>query len=57
MARIGVIPVMRLPRRRTREVSHMVSLHEAKAIVAPTGEKFDFVGMVRQICVEAPSQG
>jgi 2,3-dihydroxybenzoate-AMP ligase len=54
-ARIGVIPVMCLPRHRKREVSHMVSLHGAKAIIVPTGEKFDYVGMVKEFRSEAPS--
>jgi len=54
-ARIGVIPVMCLPRHRKQEVSHMVSLHGAKAIIVPTGEKFDYVGMVKEFCSEAPS--
>ncbi len=41
LARIGVIPVMCLPRHRKQEVSHLTALHEAKAIVVPSGEKFD----------------
>ncbi|MCJ7596277.1 MAG: AMP-binding protein [Desulfobacterales bacterium] len=56
LARIGVIPVMCLPRHRKLEVSHMVKVHEAKAIIVPTGEKFDFVGMVvKEVRSETPS--
>jgi 2,3-dihydroxybenzoate-AMP ligase len=54
LARIGVIPVMCLPRHRKREVSHMVSLHEARAVIVPTGERFDFVGMVDEFRSEYP---
>lgn len=54
LARIGVIPVMCLPRHRKMEVSHMVALHQAKAIIVPSGEKFDFVGMVNEFRAEAP---
>jgi 2,3-dihydroxybenzoate-AMP ligase len=55
MARIGVIPVMCLPRHRRLEISHMVKLHDAKAIIMPTGEKFDYVGMVNEFRTEAPT--
>ena len=55
LARIGVIPVMCLPRHRKLEVSHMVKVHEAKGIIVPTGEKFDFVGMVEEFGSETPS--
>ncbi|MGE4274163.1 MAG: AMP-binding protein [Desulfitobacterium sp.] len=44
--RIGAIPIMCLPRHRHAEVSHQAKLHEAKAIIMPVGEKFDYVGMV-----------
>jgi 2,3-dihydroxybenzoate-AMP ligase len=54
LARLGVVPVMCLPRHRKREVSHMVALHEAKAIIVPTGERFDFVDMVNEFRSEAP---
>jgi len=54
-ARIGVIPVMCLPRHRKLEISHLASLHGAKAIIVPTGEKFDYVGMVKEFCSEVPS--
>ncbi len=53
MARIGVIPVACLPRHRKMEISHMVSLHDAKAIIVPSGEKFDYVGMVKEFCADA----
>lgn len=53
-ARIGVVPVLCLPRHRKREVSHMVKLHRARAIVVPSGEKFDFVGMVGEFRYEFP---
>ncbi len=55
LARIGVIPVMCLPRHRKLEVSHMVALHEAKAIIVPSGERFDYVGMVNEFRAEAPT--
>ncbi|MBU2498046.1 MAG: AMP-binding protein, partial [Proteobacteria bacterium] len=54
LARIGVIPVMCLPRHRKLEVSHMVNLHKARAIIVPEGEKFDFVGMVNEFRSETP---
>ncbi len=54
-ARIGVIPVMCLPRHRKLEISHLASLHRAKAIIVPTGEKFDYVGMVKEFRSEVPS--
>lgn len=54
LARLGVIPVMCLPRHRRLEVSHMVALHEVKAIIVPSGERFDFTGMVEEIIKEAP---
>jgi 2,3-dihydroxybenzoate-AMP ligase len=54
LARIGVIPVMCLPRHRKLEVSHMVSLHQARAIIVPAKERFDFVGMVNEFRSEAP---
>ncbi|MBI4334083.1 MAG: AMP-binding protein [Chloroflexi bacterium] len=55
LAKIGVIPVMCLPRHRKLEVSHMVALHEAKAIFVPAGEKFDYLGMVNEFRREAPT--
>lgn len=54
LARIGVIPVMCLPRHRKLEVSHMVALHEAKAIIVPSGEKFDYAGMVKDLSAQTP---
>jgi 2,3-dihydroxybenzoate-AMP ligase len=54
MARIGVIPVMCLPRHRKLEVSHMIRLHEAKAVIVPSEEKFDYVGMIDEIRSECP---
>lgn len=53
-ARIGVIPVMCLPRHRRMEVSHMVALHEARAIIVPTGERFDYVAMVNEFSSAFP---
>lgn len=55
LARIGVIPVMGLPRHRKREISYLVSLHEAKAVIVPTGEKFDYAGMIQEFCAQTPS--
>ena len=55
MARMGVIPVMCLPRQRKLEVSHMIRLHQAKAVIVPSEEKFDFVGMINEVRPENPS--
>lgn len=55
LAKIGVIPVMCLPRHRKLEVSHMVALHEARAIIVPSGERFDYIGMVNEFRHEAPT--
>lgn len=54
LARIGVIPVMCLPRHRKMEISHMVALHEAKAIIVSSGEKFDFSAMVKEFSSQTP---
>jgi len=51
---LGAIPVMCLPRHRRLEISHHVKLHEAKGIVVPVGEKFDYVGMVNEFKAECP---
>ncbi|MDP2718401.1 MAG: AMP-binding protein, partial [Dehalococcoidia bacterium] len=55
LARIGVIPVMCLPRHRKMEVSHMVALHDARAIIVPSGERFDFTTMVNEFRKESPT--
>ncbi|MDZ4247625.1 MAG: AMP-binding protein, partial [Dehalococcoidia bacterium] len=55
LARIGVIPVMCLPRHRKMEVSHMVVLHDARAIIVPSGERFDFTTMVNEFRKESPT--
>lgn len=47
--RIGAIPVMSLPRHRTREIDHMLKLHEARGICVMVGDKFDYVAMVKEI--------
>lgn len=47
--RLGAIPVMCLPRHRRVEVEHELKLHEAKGMVVPVGERFDYVGMVDEI--------
>jgi non-ribosomal peptide synthetase component E (peptide arylation enzyme) len=52
--RIGAIPVMCLPRHRRAEVEHQIKLHDAKGIVVPVGEKFDYVGMVDEIRAQHP---
>ncbi|MFB3915878.1 MAG: AMP-binding protein [Terriglobales bacterium] len=49
---LGAIPVMCLPRHRKLEVSYHVQLHQAKGIVLPVGEKFDYVGMVNEFIGE-----
>jgi len=53
--RIGAIPIMCLPRHRRAEVSHQAKLHEAKALVMPVGEKFDYTGMVEGFRDEIPN--
>jgi 2,3-dihydroxybenzoate-AMP ligase len=52
--RLGAIPVVCLPRHRRMELEHELKLHEAKGIVVPVGEKFDYVGMVDEIKGNAP---
>ena len=52
--RIGAIPIMCLPRHRRREVDYELKLHEAKGICVPTGEPFDYVGMVEEIKGDHP---
>ncbi len=49
--RLGAIPVMCLPRHRRFEVEHELKLHEAKGVVVPLGEKFNYVGMIDEIRV------
>ncbi|NIO04831.1 MAG: AMP-binding protein, partial [Proteobacteria bacterium] len=55
--RLGAIPVMCLPRHRRAEVEHQIRLHEAKGIVVPVGEKFDYVGMIDEIRAQLPTLG
>ncbi len=55
MARIGVIPVACLPRHRKLEIAHMAALHQARAIIVPTGERFDYVGMVKEFRPDSPT--
>ncbi|NIQ40253.1 MAG: AMP-binding protein, partial [Proteobacteria bacterium] len=52
--RLGAIPVMCLPRHRRAEVEHQVKLHDAKGIVVPVGEKFNYVNMVDEIRSNLP---
>ena len=52
--RLGAIPIMCLPRHRTTEIEYEISLHEAKGIAVPVGEKFDYVGMVEKISKNHP---
>lgn len=47
--RLGAVPVMSLPRHRTREIDHMLGLHEAKGICVMVGEKFDYTAMVDEM--------
>ena len=54
LSRIGAIPVMCLPRHRRAEVSYEAKHHEAKALVMPVGEKFDYTGMVDEFRNEIP---
>ena len=55
--RLGAIPVMCLPRHRRAEVEHELEIHEAKGIVVPVGERFDYVGMVDEIRGNLPHLG
>ncbi len=52
--RLGAVPVMSLPRHRTREIDHMLKLHRAKGICVMVGEKFDYVGMVDEMAALHP---
>jgi 2,3-dihydroxybenzoate-AMP ligase len=54
LAKIGAVGVMCLPRHRKLEVSHLVGLHQAKAIIVPTDDKFDYVSMVEDLRQEHP---
>ncbi|MFC2020760.1 AMP-binding protein [Chloroflexota bacterium] len=54
LQRIGVIPVMCLPRHRLAEISHEARLHEAKGVIVPVGEKVDYVSMVNEFKDEQP---
>lgn len=47
--RLGAVPVMSLPRHRTREIDHLLSLHEARGICVMAGEKFDYTAMVDEM--------
>lgn len=49
LSRIGAVPIMCLPRHRKAEISHVIKLHQAKGIIVPAGDKFDYVGMVDEI--------
>ncbi len=53
--RIGAMPIMCLPRHRKAEVRYEAEHHEAKAIIMPVGEKFDYVGMVEEFKNELPN--
>jgi len=52
--RLGAAPVMSLPRHRSKEIDHLLRLHEAKGICVMVGEKFDFVGMVEEMAGSHP---
>ena len=54
LQRLGAVPIMCLPRHRWAEVSHEIGLHEAKGIIVPVGEKFDYVAMVDGFKQEHP---
>jgi 2,3-dihydroxybenzoate-AMP ligase len=47
--RLGAVPVMSLPRHRTKEIDHLLRLHEARGICTMVGEKFDFTAMVDEM--------
>ena len=52
--RIGVIPIMGLPRHRKLEVEHYIRLHEAKGICVANNEKSDSVSLVEEIREQHP---
>lgn len=52
--RLGAVPVMSLPRHRTREIDHLLRLHEAKGICVMAGEKFDYIAMVEALQEQHP---
>lgn len=52
--RIGAVPVMSLPRHRTREIDHLLKLHQAKGICVMVGEKFDYVDMIEKMQSQHP---
>jgi 2,3-dihydroxybenzoate-AMP ligase len=47
--RLGAVPVMSLPRHRTKEIDHLLGLHRARGVCTMVGEKFDFTGMVDEM--------
>jgi 2,3-dihydroxybenzoate-AMP ligase len=47
--RIGAVPVMSLPRHRTKEIDHLLKLHTAKGMCVMVGEKFDYIAMVEEM--------
>jgi len=51
---IGAIPIMCLPRHRKAEVSYEAKHHEAKGLIMPVGERFDYTGMVDEFRDEIP---
>ncbi len=52
--RLGAVPVMSLPRHRTKEIDHLLGLHQAKGICVMVGEKFDYIAMVEEIADRHP---
>jgi 2,3-dihydroxybenzoate-AMP ligase len=52
--RLGAIPIMCIPRHRKAEVNCEIGLHEARGIIVPIGEKFDYVMMVNEIKGDHP---
>ena len=54
LQRIGAIPVLCIPRHRRMEVSHEISLHQAKGIAVMVREKFDYEKMVEDIKEDHP---
>jgi 2,3-dihydroxybenzoate-AMP ligase len=52
--RLGAVPVMSLPRHRTKEIDHLLGLHRARGMCVMAGEKFDFVAMVEEMRDQHP---
>ena len=55
LQRIGAIPVLALPGHRKREITQFAEITGAKALAVPAGDRFDYLGMARDIMAEHPA--